>query len=172
MEKKSSLVSHAEREMEVLLKLHPDKNDPPILEFYRQEILAFVKRFSEAGHSAGSASAVSSALSQSLHKLFLQQSIAPLTGLPDEFREVSDGVYQNIRDSRVFKEREYDMKPTFLDAVIWTNAINKQATHGSAMLGETRVRSKALIKQFPFQPVTFLSAALRYPIQIARMSSG
>lgn len=94
----------AEREFDILTATHPDPQDRPILEEFREEILALCEKFGQSGQSGGSAPFTASAISQAVKKLCLQQPIAPITGEPQEWHEVSDGVFQNSRCSALFRD--------------------------------------------------------------------
>lgn len=71
-------------------------------------VTALAELFDSQNHSGGSAAIVG----QLVTRLMRWEPLSPLTGEDDEWTEVSDGVYQNRRCSRVFKEggRTYDIE--------------------------------------------------------------
>lgn len=149
--------SHAERELDILLKTTPDA----IIRDFVPEIIAVYEAFGRSGQSGGSAPYTALALSQAIKKLCLQQTIAPLMGEDDEWNNVGEilctgergDVWQNNRLSSVFKE---DGKAYYLDAITWKT--QKGSTwHGSAKTktGET-ITSRQYIRSFPFKPQEFV----------------
>ncbi len=72
-------------------------------------VMKMIKLFADEGHSGMSAS-VAVGLFKTLANW---EPLTPLTGDDDEWNEVSDGVFQNKRCSRVFKDgdgRAYDIQ--------------------------------------------------------------
>lgn len=65
-----------------------------------EHILKMVDVFAEEGHSGFSAEYAIGIL----QKLLRYQPLSPLTGGDDEWIEVTDGVFQNKRCSRIFKD--------------------------------------------------------------------
>ena len=102
----SELVEYARRE---LTRLGMDPNDTGDMNGkMAQSIVEVVEKFSEQGHSGFSAGYASNLL----EKLLRFEPISPLTGEADEWMEVGEGVWQNIRCFHVFKEtggRAYDI---------------------------------------------------------------
>lgn len=74
----------------------------------RNHLLKMCVEFEKAGHSGFSANYAANIL----NKLLRYEPILPLTGNDDEWQEVGDGVFQNIRCHRVFKEngQAYDIE--------------------------------------------------------------
>lgn len=100
-------------------------------------VMQMIRQFSDEEHSGGSA-AFALALFQRLSKF---QPLMPLTGENDEWVEISDGLFQNRRCSRVFKDENgaYDIEgKVFVEP--------SGATH-------TRYESRVPVK-FPYVPVT------------------
>ncbi|RZL33306.1 MAG: hypothetical protein EOP35_18205 [Rubrivivax sp.] len=91
--KPGNLLDHAGREL-------PKPEGDEMQALMNQQLREMVLVFSTHGHSGFSASWARHALG----KLLAYEPIGPLTGEPDEWCEVSDGVYQNRRCSRVFKD--------------------------------------------------------------------
>ncbi len=88
-----NLLAHADSELP-----KPEGDDMQAL--MNQQLRETVLVFSTHGHSGFSASWARHALG----KLLAYEPIRPLTGEPDEWHEVGNGVYQNRRCSRVFKD--------------------------------------------------------------------
>jgi hypothetical protein len=65
-------------------------------------LLHMVEEFAAEGHSGFSAAYAANAL----NKLFRFQPLRPLQGTDDEWNEIGDGVFQNKRCSRVFKQAD------------------------------------------------------------------
>jgi hypothetical protein len=80
-----ALIGHAEDEMQAAMNAH---------------IIRMVETFADEGHSGFSASYAVAAL----EKLLRFEPLTPLTGSDDEWMEVGDGLFQNVRCSHVFKE--------------------------------------------------------------------
>lgn len=72
-----------------------------------EAVLKLVKVFADEGHSGASAS-MAIGLFQRVARF---EPLTPLTGADDEWMEVSDGTFQNVRCSHVFKEngQPYDI---------------------------------------------------------------
>lgn len=66
----------------------------------RGNILQVVEMFAEQGHSGSSASYAIGIL----EKVLRYEPVTPLTGEDSEWMEISEGLYQNNRCPRVFKE--------------------------------------------------------------------
>ena len=92
----SNLVEHAKKEFEIL----GWPGDDPMQQVICENILELLQVFSDQGHSGFSANYCLSRFEQ----LARFNPIAPLTGEVWEWTEVSDGVWQNKRDSEVFWE--------------------------------------------------------------------
>jgi hypothetical protein len=158
---------HAATELEILSKSAKDENNRPIIEPFKNEILALCERFGMSGQSGGSAPYTASAISQAIKKLLLQEPICPIMGIDDEWvnvRETSEEdemMYQNKRCSALFKSK--NGKCWYLDAIV------KKTQSGSCWSGSfwlskedylTGDKSKMIIcsqyvKSFPFEPKTF-----------------
>lgn len=152
----TNLHSHAKRELEILLKITPDSIIAP----FTNEILALCEAFGNSGQSGGSAPYVSTAISQAVKKLMMYETIAPLTGEDSEWDDVTtytDGevMFQNHRDSRVFKKGKED-KAYFVEAIVFDGNIGGRFTgNGIITLNGENIRSTQYIKSFPFIPKTF-----------------
>lgn len=76
-------------------------------------VLTLIRAFAAQGHSGGSAPTVISLFT----RLARFEPLSPLTGADDEWNEVGNGVWQNRRQSSVFKER--DGRAYDIDAVLY-----------------------------------------------------
>lgn len=90
-----NLIEHAQNEFRIL----GWPGDCDMQEAIDNDILELLKTFSDQGHSGFSASYLLGVF----EKLARFQPISPLTGEPDEWREVEGGTLMNIRDSEVVK---------------------------------------------------------------------
>jgi hypothetical protein len=90
-----NLMAHARSEL-------PVAGDDEMQSLMNRQLLQMVAVFSTHGHSGFSASYAVGVL----EKLLRYQPLGPLTGGPEEWNEVGDGVYQNRRCSRVFKQAD------------------------------------------------------------------
>lgn len=150
--------SFAAKEFDILTATHLDPNDRPIIEEFREEILALCEKFGQSGQSGGSAPYTASAISQAVKKLCLQQPIAPITGTDDEWMEpFSGGVFQNTRCSALFKG--LDGKPYYLNAIVWQGE-DQYDTFSGTLDG---ICSRQYIQEFPFTPKTFYVNVYRVP---------
>ena len=138
----SNLLKHAERELKLIGYDDKDEYD----KMAKDAILELIETFAKQGHSGFSANYVSNIF----HKLANYEVLSPLTGNDDEWNDVSDisgeMLFQNNRDSRVFKDEKGAF---FLDAIVWQETINDDVNHF------TDKDSNRYIKSFPFTPKTF-----------------
>jgi hypothetical protein len=155
----SNTGSFAQHELDILVKSTTDPENRPIIEEFIPEILALVDRFNRSGQSGGSAPYTATALSQAIKKLCLQEPICPITGIDDEWANVSDYSpgetwFQNKRCSALFKNE--DNKPYYLDAIVWKDQKGLTFT-GSAYVRKINEKycSRQYVKSFPFTPKTF-----------------
>jgi len=158
--------SHAQVELDILSKSTPDA---VILEF-KDEILAICEKFGNSGQSGGSAPYVAGALSSAVKKLCMFQTIAPLTGIDDEWSDVSsyspgETLYQNKRNAAVFKDNS---GVWYLDAIVWCGDTpgesgNTWDTFSGTVQG---IKSRQYIKEFPFEPKTFYIGVTREMLPI------
>jgi hypothetical protein len=154
----SNTYKKAKREIDILLKTSTD--DRPIIEEFIPEILALVNKFGNSGQSGGSAPYVANAISYAVKKLCMQEPICPLTGLEDEWSDLSDisddPSFQNIRLPSVFKKKKDD-RAYFLDAVIFQGEDDWDTFTGSV----EEITSRQYIKSFPFTPKRFYIDVVR-----------
>lgn len=98
----SNLKEHAERELKSIGYDINDQEEGPN-KWIMENLLELLEVFSKQGHSGSSAQYCVDAFS----KLALFEPLSPLTGEADEWMEVSDGLWQNVRCSRVFKNGDH-----------------------------------------------------------------
>lgn len=152
--------THAEIELDILSKSSGDPNNRPIIEPFKNEIIALCEAFGKSGQSGGSASYVASAISKAVEKLMMFQTITPLLGEDSEWsvQGTSDDepMFQNNRDGRVFKNGK-NGKPYFIEAIVFDGDIGGRFTgNGSITTNEGEIICSAqYIKEFPFTPKTF-----------------
>ena len=139
----SNLVNHAEKELKIAGLFDKDSDYNGML---AKSVIDLVKLFSEQGHSGASA-----AITISLFKELADfKTITSLTGKDEEWNEVSDGMFQNNRNSAVFKDSK-DNKAYYIDAISWKTQTGS-CWHGRA----DNISSRQYIKSFPFKPKTFI----------------
>ena len=114
-----SLLDYARRELKFAGLFEKDSDYGGAL---GKDVLKLVKVFAQQGHSGMSASMVLAAFC----KVASYLPLAPLTGEDSEWNEVSRGIFQNRRCSRVFKENgeAYDIEGRVFrdpDGTRWTN---------------------------------------------------
>lgn len=98
-----SLLSHAQKEFRAAGWTDENgKFNDEMQEAICKDALEIIGLFSEQGHSGSSAPYLLSIL----NKLLQFEPLVPLTGEDWEWNEVSDGVFQNNRCSRVFKQAD------------------------------------------------------------------
>lgn len=95
-----NLLEHAKQELK-LTGYDPDEADGPD-RWIQDNILELIKVFSEQGHSGSSAGYCLDVF----NKLASWEPLAPLAGTDDEWSEVSQGVFQNLRCSHIFKQKD------------------------------------------------------------------
>lgn len=118
-----NLLKHANRE------LPPDENDE-MQQLMNNQLRELILVFSSHGHSGTSASYATSVL----EKLLRFKPLRPLTGEPDEWNEVSSGLYQNKRCSRVFKDAaRFDGQAYDIEAVIFRDKLSTYTNSESAL---------------------------------------
>lgn len=107
------MVEKAKYELDLLLNACKDDEEAyKMQKVINDNILDVVKVFAEGGHSGFTASYAIPIIT----KLLKQSFITPLTGDDTEWTEVSEGLYQNKRESSIFKSRDrFDGKPYYLD---------------------------------------------------------
>lgn len=94
-----NIIDHAKRELELIGYDLNDKEEGPN-KWMVENLLELLNVFSNQGHSGFSAPYCVRLFS----KLALLESITPLNGGDDEWIKIGDNLYQNKRNSYVFKE--------------------------------------------------------------------
>ena len=94
----SNLIKHVKSEFAILGWDREDADD--MQKAVCENILELVEVFSKQGHSGTSAVYVIA----HLQRLLNFEPLSPLTGDDSEWNEVGEGVFQNRRDSEVFKD--------------------------------------------------------------------
>lgn len=105
------MVEKAKYELDLLLKNCEDEEALRIQKTINGNILDIIKMFAEQGHGGFTAGYCIPII----EKLLRQSFITPLTGADDEWSEVSEGLYQNVRESSIFKGDKFDGKPYWLN---------------------------------------------------------
>lgn len=156
---KSNTAAKAIAELDILSASNKDPDNRPIIEPFRNEILALVEKFGLSGQSGGSAPYTAGAISEAVKKLCLHIPICPIMGIDEEWHECSKEtgdnkpVYQNKRCSAIFKEED---RVHYLDAITWATQ-SGACWSGSALLATgDKIYSRQYIKSFPFTPKTFV----------------
>lgn len=162
----TNTAKYAAIELEILCKTVKD----PILKPFIPEILALCEKFGKAGQSGGSAPVTATVISNSLKKLLLQEPICDITGVDEEWMdmsEFSDGeqLFQNKRCGTVFKNGK-DGIPYYLDAIIWKNQDGQTFSGSSTLADGSKIYSRQYIKKFPFKPKSFYID--RFDIEVAK----
>lgn len=101
-----NLVLHAEKELKIAGLFDKDSDYGGML---GPAIMKMIREFSAEGHSGYSARLAL----QIFEKVASFEPLTPLTGADDEWNEVGEGVFQNVRCSHVFKDadgRAYDIE--------------------------------------------------------------
>jgi len=152
---------YAERELSILSQSLPDPDNRPIVEPFTKEILSLCEAFGKSGQSGGSAPYTATAISRTIKKLLLQEPICPITGVDEEWTDVTelnDGtpMFQNKRCSAVFKDGR-DGRAYYLDAIVFKSGEDNAFTsnRGAFLPDGSLVGSCNYIKSFPFTPKTF-----------------
>ena len=104
------MIEKAKYELDLILN-NCDEEDRGMQEVINKDILEVVEVFANQGHSGYSANYAIPII----NKLLKQSFILPLTGEDDEWCEVADGVYQNKRESSIFKDKDrFDGKAYYI----------------------------------------------------------
>ncbi len=121
-------------------------------------ILALCEKFGKSGQSGGSAPYTATAISQAIKSLLLQEPICPITGINEEWSDVTEMsvgkelLYQNKRCGPLFKDPKGSW---YLDAIVWKDQ-EGSCWGGSAQTEDGKfIYARQFIKEFPFTPKTF-----------------
>jgi len=142
---------HAMKEFEVAGWLDEDgKFKDDMQEMICNHVLKLLDVFNGEGHSGTSAPYAVNLFK----RLALFKTIAPLTGEDDEWCEMSEGIFQNKRESAVFKEE--NSQAYYADGIVFIDENDCSFTSNNISLKDgTKIRSRQYIKEFPFTPKTF-----------------
>jgi len=157
---------HAKLELDVLVNYYREQNTTAIVEEFIPEILALVEKFGQSGQSGSSAPLTAAVLCNTIEKLCLQEPISPITGIEEEWHDITDRnenepMWQNKRCSALFKDKDGNVK--YIDAIV------KRTPNGSCWNGsfwaskkdflsgnsDLKIHGSQLIRGFPFEPKTF-----------------
>ena len=139
-----NLVEHAKKELEVSGLFDKDSDYGGMV---GKAVLELIEVFAKQGHSGMSASMVRSIFS----KLSDYKPLIPLTLKDDEWCEVSNGTFQNKRNSAVFKEGK-DGKAYYIDAY-YKKTQNNTTWNGSLDLPDGRRVGRCYIKNTSRMPI-------------------
>src|SRR5438105_3839923 len=121
----SNLVAHAVSELEFAF---PKKEDQLYDGAIQESVIELMRVFANQGHSGGSAPIVTALFS----KLASFEPLTPLTFADNEWFEHENEIFQNKRNSAVFKVTAIG-KPYYIDAIIWRTQTGSTWS-GSALL--------------------------------------
>lgn len=163
--------SFAARELDLLSKSATDPENRPLIEEFRDEILALCEKFGNSGQSGGSAPFTAAAISSAIKKLLLFEPICPITGFDEEWVDVSqyspgEIYYQNSRCSSLFREGVNEPS-SYIYAIVWQGERKYDTFTGTVYLDNTfseRIGSSQYVKAFPFTPKTFYIDVVYTPI--------
>lgn len=112
------MIEKAKYELDLLLKNCEDAESLQIQKTINNNILDIVEMFAKQGHSGFTAEYCIPII----EKLLKQSFITPLTGSDDEWSEVSPGLFQNTRESSIFKDAEnFDGRPYYINGKAFSN---------------------------------------------------
>lgn len=112
------MIEKAKYELDLLLKNCEDDESLQIQKTINNNILDIVEMFAKQGHSGFTAEYCIPII----EKLLKQSFITPLTGSDDEWSEVSPGLFQNTRESSIFKDAEnFDGRPYYINGKAFSN---------------------------------------------------
>jgi hypothetical protein len=168
----SNTKSFAERELSLLCQAAKDPNNRPLVEEFIPEILALCDKFGKSGQSGGSAPYTAGAIVAVLKKLLMFEPIGPITGVEEEWNDVSEygasddlPLKQNKRCSALFQEG--DEVGHYVDAIVWQGEEEWDTFTGcvySDLICSEKISSSQNVKQYPFEPETFYIDVYRVPI--------
>lgn len=164
----SNVHNHAVLEFDILSKTVTDPNDRPIVEEFKDEILALCEKFGNSGQSGGSAPYTAAVISSVVKKLCLFEPISPISGHDDEWMcghmGNNNDYYQNKRCGAIFKEGK-DGRAYYLDAIVWKGDTEGESGNDwDTFSGRVEnISSRQFIKNFPFNPKTYYIDVTRVP---------
>jgi len=147
----------ARNEMDLLHKSNPGKE--LLVTPFVPEILAVVDKFGQSGQSGGSAPFTAGVIVSVLKKLLSYTPVAPIENGDDDWADLSDigdpDMMQHKRCFSLFKDRGDEESPRYLNAITWRTPKNVTWS-GSARCGDEMIHSSQCVKEFPFEPKTFV----------------
>jgi len=132
--KDSNMTDHVNREWQYAFEPGKDKMQDLMGECVRDMVMLFAMQ----GHSGFSASCAIACIEKALR----QEPLSPLSGVDGEWTEYADGLFQNKRLSRVFKDGK-DGQAYELDGYAWRDKDGHCYTDGNS-------RRKV---NFPYMPI-------------------
>jgi hypothetical protein len=137
------MLNHFRKEVAILRKKYDyDLVINPVL----PEIEALIEAFGQSGQSGASAAIIGPVIANIIKKTIVFEALSELTGEDEEWTLVCEGqnaddnLFQNKRNSAVFKEGKYD-KPYYLDGLIWWDTISNTNWSGPIKLSDNRILS-------------------------------
>lgn len=143
----NNYITHFNRELEVMRATVPE-DDSLIIEPYVRSIIEVCKDFHKELHSSGSSPVATTVLTETLRAVLGLKILSPLLGEDKEWNDLEEGLFQNVRDSAVFKD---GVQATYLNAIVWKGE-EAWDTFTGVVEG---IGSRQGIKEFPFMPRTF-----------------
>lgn len=108
------MIEKAKYELNLLLDECEDEEEREMQKLINDNALEIVKKFCEMGHSGFSAEYEINMID----RLLKQKNLTKLTLDDNEFVEISNGIFQNKRDYRVFKCKDkFNGKPYNVDTM-------------------------------------------------------
>ena len=108
------MIERAKYELDLLLDKCEGEEERKMQKLINDNALEIVKKFCEMGHSGFTAEYEINMI----NRLLRQQNLTELTLNDDEFVEISNGLFQNKRDSRIFKSKDkFNGKPYNVDTM-------------------------------------------------------
>lgn len=152
------LVDYANSELDYVLRKAEEDGDQLLIADFVPEIKSLVKKFSDSGQSGGSAPYTAGAITATLKKLLMFEPLSGVENVPSEWGGASfDGeTYQNRRCSSVFKNGA-NGRPYYLSAIVFRGKNDVTFTSSNVDMPDgSKVTSRQYIKDFPFEPKTFV----------------
>lgn len=140
----SDMMTWAENELR-LAGCDVNDTEDSVNRWLAEGTLELLKVFIDQGHSGSSAPYAVSLF----EKLAMWKPLAPLTGDDDEWNEVGDGVYQNRRNSAVFKHK--DGQAYWMDGkVFWNWSSYSDIDDGRPFKSKYTTRESKVDIEFPW----------------------
>ncbi len=147
-----TLKEHFKSELEILKK--QNDGEKLIIEDFIEDIYNIIDKFSEQGHSGGSAPYYTHTISETIKNALTYKPLSPIDN-DDNWNEVGHNMYQNKRESGLCKDG-IDGKPYYIDAVIWQGNRDYDTYTGQ----NENTWSRQYVK-FPFTPKSYYIDVIR-----------